>query len=199
MDGISKQANQWLKQYLQLVLSHQEDWAQWLPMATVVHNNAQNVTMKQVPSNVLMGFSPILAPLMMQTLGVLAVNDQITQIIQAQRTAIDIINRPTPILRVTFAIGDCVWLEGKNLPISMGSSKLHPKHYGPFKISRVVSSVAYQLEPLSQWQIHPVFHVSLLLPYKETEQHGPNFICPLPDIIEGKEQYKVEAICDHHY
>ena len=42
MDGISEWANQWLEQYLRLTISHQEDWAQWLPMAMAVHNNAQN-------------------------------------------------------------------------------------------------------------------------------------------------------------
>ena len=100
---------------------------------------------------------------------------------------------------MSFAIGEHVWLEGKNLPISTGSSKLRPKRYGPFKISRVISLVAYQLELPSQWKIHPIFHASLLLPYKETEQHGPNFIRPPPDVIGGEEQYEVEAIRDHRY
>ena len=146
-----------------------------------------------------MGFSPTLAPLTKHTLGVLAADDRITQMTQAQKTAIDVINRPTSVPRASFTIGDHVWLEGKNLPIAMGTSKLQPKQYGPFKISRVISSVAYQLELPHQWQIHPVFHASLLLPYKETEQYGPNFICPPPDVIEGEEQYEVEAIRDHWY
>ena len=59
--------------------------------------------------------------------------------------------------------------------------------------------MVYQLELPNQWKIHPVFHVSLLLPYKEMEQHGSNFIHPPPDIIEGEEQYEVKAIHDHHY
>ena len=168
-------------------MSHQEDWAQWLPMATAVHNNAQNMMTKQVPNEILTGFLPTLAPLTIQTLSVPAANDHVTQIIQVQKTAIDAINWSTLTPRASFAIGDHVWLEGKNLPISMGSSKLCPKCYGPFKISRVISSVAYQLELPDQWQIYPVFHASLLLPYKEMEQHGPNFIQPLPDIIEGEE------------
>ena len=122
---------------------HQEDWAQWLPMATAVHNNAQNTTTKQTPNSVLMGFAPTLTPLRIQTLGILAADDQITQMIQAQKTALDVINRPTSIPRASFVIGECIWLEGKNLLISLGSFKLCPKRYGPFKISRVVSSVAY--------------------------------------------------------
>ena len=154
---------------------------------------------KQAPNEILMGFSPNLAPLTRQTLSILTADDWIMWMVQAQKMAIDAINWPTPILRASFTIGDHVWLEGTNLPISMQSSKLHPKHYGPFKISRVVSPVAYQLELPNQWQIHPIFHVTLLLPYKEMEQHGPNFICPLPDIIGGEEQYEVEAIWDHRH
>ena len=65
------------------MVSHQEDWAQLLPMATVVHNNVQNTTMKQTPSSVLMGFTPTLTPLTSQTLGVPAVDGQITWMIQA--------------------------------------------------------------------------------------------------------------------
>ncbi|ESK82581.1 hypothetical protein Moror_3668 [Moniliophthora roreri MCA 2997] len=73
-----------------------------------------------------------------------------------------------------------VWLEGKNLSLEYLSPKLSPKLKLPF-----------------QWRIHPVFHASLLSPYKETDVHGPNFLEPLPDIIEGQEEYKVEAIIGH--
>ena len=97
MDGISEWANQWLEQYLRLMISHQEDWVQWLPMATVVHNNAQNTTMRQNPSSVLIGFTPTLTPLAGQRLGVLAADDRITRMVQARKTAIDVINRPTSI------------------------------------------------------------------------------------------------------
>jgi len=39
-----------------------------------------------------------------------------------------------------------------------------------------------------------VFHVDLLTPYKETEFHGRNFERPLPDLIDGEEEYEVERI-----
>ena len=146
-----------------------------------------------------MGFSPTLTPTMKRTLGVPVADDQVTKMAQAQKAAINTINWPTSTPRASFAIGDHIWLEGTNLPISTGSLKLCPKCYGPFKISRVVSPVAYQLELPNQWWIHPIFHASLLLPYKETEQHGPNFMHPLPDVIGGEEQYEVEAIWDHRF
>ena len=96
-DGVSKRANQWLEQYLWLTITHQEDWAQWLPMATAVHNDAWNATTQQSPITVLMGFTPTLAPSMHQTFGVPAADDRITQMIQTRKTAIDIINQPTSV------------------------------------------------------------------------------------------------------
>jgi hypothetical protein len=47
---------------------------------------------------------------------------------------------------------------------------------------------------LLQWKIHNVFHTSLLMPYKKMTQHGPNFVKPPPDIIEGKPEWEVEQI-----
>jgi len=46
------------------------------------------------------------------------------------------------------------------------------------------------------WKIHNVFHASLLLPYKETKEHGRNFEEPPPELIEGQEEYEVEEIRD---
>ena len=42
------------------------------------------------------------------------------------------------------------------------------------------------------------FHASLLTPYRETNQHGPNFIKPPPDILEGREEWEVEKILKEH-
>ena len=39
-----------------------------------------------------------------------------------------------------------------------------------------------------------MFHVDLLTPYKETEFHGHNFEQPVPDLIDGEEEYEVECV-----
>jgi len=45
------------------------------------------------------------------------------------------------------------------------------------------------------WKIHPVFHNSLLKPYRETPAHRPNFTRPPPEVIDKEgEHYEVEAI-----
>ena len=72
--------------------------------------------------------------------------------------------------------------------------KLWPLRYGPFRVTEIISPVAYRLELPPQWKIHNAFHASLLTPYKETSAHGPNFPRPIPDIVEGQEEYEVERV-----
>jgi hypothetical protein len=95
--------------------------------------------------------------------------------------------------------GDLVWLEGKNLCINQPTAKLAPRRHGPFKITQVMSTVNYRLELPTQWSIHPVFHIDLLTPYKETIMHGPNFTRPAPELIDGEEEYSVEKILDSRH
>ena len=95
-----------------------------------------------------------------------------------------------------FETNDKVWLEATNLRTTHPTAKLAPKRYGPFRILKKVSDIMYQLELPPQWKIHNVFHTSLLTPYTETEQHGPNYPEPPPDIIEGEAEFEVEQIVD---
>jgi hypothetical protein len=62
-----------------------------------------------------------------------------------------------------------------------------------------MSAVNYRLELPTQWSIHPVFHIDLLTPYKETIMHGPNFTRPTPELIDGEEEYSMEKILDSRH
>ena len=90
--------------------------------------------------------------------------------------------------------GDQVWLEAKNLHTSHPSTKLAPRQYGPFPITKVISQTSFQLKLPSQWKVHPVFHASLLTPYKEMTEHGINFPEPPPDLVDGQPEWEVEQI-----
>ena len=83
-------------------------------------------------------------------------------------------------------VGDKVWLEGKNLQLRYPMKKLAPRREGPFEISQVVSLLAYCLCLPPTWKIHDVFHASLLSTYRETAEHGLNFIHPLPEEIDSE-------------
>ncbi|KAJ2928306.1 hypothetical protein H1R20_g8807, partial [Candolleomyces eurysporus] len=96
-----------------------------------------------------------------------------------------------------FKKGQKVWLESKNLKLPYLSKKIAPKREGPFKISEVLSPVTYRLSLPKLWKIHNVFHATLLTPFVETDTHGPAHPTPIPDIIEGEEEYEVEGILRH--
>jgi len=96
-----------------------------------------------------------------------------------------------------FSKGDKVWLEGTHLKLPYDTMKLAPRQYGPFKVAAKISNVAYPLKLPDMWRIHKVFHTSLLTPYKETDKHGPNFLEPLPDLINGKEEWEIDMILRH--
>jgi Chromo (CHRromatin Organisation MOdifier) domain len=85
-------------------------------------------------------------------------------------------------------------LEGTNLKLSHPKAKLDAKCYGPFKVTKEILLVVFQLELPPQWKIHNVFHASLLTWYNETEEHGHNFAQPPPELIEGEKEYKVEQV-----
>ena len=97
-----------------------------------------------------------------------------------------------------YHIGEQVWLKGKNLKFPHQATKLNPKCYGPFRVIKEISPVAYQLQLPPSWNIHPMFHASLLLPYRKTPSHSSNFSWLPPNLIDSEEEYEVEQIKAHH-
>jgi hypothetical protein len=94
----------------------------------------------------------------------------------------------------SYAEGEQVWLEGTNLKATHLSSKLAPRRYGPFKITKVISPVVVHLKIPDHWKIHNVFHTSLIAPYTEMPKYGLNYEQPALELIEGEPEYEVEHI-----
>ena len=200
MDGQSEQYNQWLEQYLRFWVDHQQkNWHHYLPLAKFAHNSWKNETTGRSPFKVLMGYSPrveIFDVTLSIPMVALKLRDWKKAREEAQRLMIKAQKKWTKGKEPTqrYKTGDQVWLEGRNLQVERPSIKLAPKRYRPFKIRKVLSPITYQLELPPQWKIHDVFHVDLLTPYHETELHGPNYMRPPPDLIDGEEEYKVEEV-----
>ena len=96
--------------------------------------------------------------------------------------------------------GDLVWLEGRNLRTNQPTAKLAARRHGPFPVEQVLSPVTYKLSLPPTWNVHPVFHIDLLTPYRETPFHGRNYERPPPDLVANQEEYKVEKVLDaRHY
>jgi hypothetical protein len=200
-DGQSERSNQWVETAIRFISNHhQTNWAPYLPIAQFAHNNWPSDTTRKSPFFLLMGYNPhadwisVPSPLPQVTL-------RLEQLKQAQETAQQLMIKAqqswvkhcdTP----KYKEGDQVWLEGKNLRINQPTAKLAPRRHGPFKVIQVMSPVNYHLELPMQWSIHPVFHIDLLTPYKETITHGPNYQRPLPNLVNGEEEYSVEKILD---
>ena len=198
-NGLSEQKNQWIEQYLcTIITSHPEDWSYWVSIASAVHNNQINSTTNLSPNEILLGYSPCLAPSEVIRTDNEVAEKQVKQMIEAWDQAIKFINRKAGEAPPSqFAVGDQVWLEGSHLRLPHQLTKLAPKRYRPFTIMKQINPVTYQLTLPATWQIHPMFHASLLSPYIETDAHGPNYSRPPPDLIGGEEFYKVEQIWDH--
>ena len=98
-----------------------------------------------------------------------------------------------------FKVGAQVWLEAKNLALPYQMHKLAPRCHGPVTITKQVSPVTYQLALPPTWTIHDIFHTLLLTPYHETKEHGVNYNCPPPDMVDEEEEYEVKAIMRHWF
>ena len=94
---------------------------------------------------------------------------------------------------VQLAVGEQVLLCTKNIKLK-GSTKLLPRWIGPFKVTECINVVAYRIDLPPVLKIHNVFHVSLLKQYKPGGRVQPP---PLPEVIDGFEEYEVETILAH--
>jgi len=149
--------------------------------------------MKQTPFYLMMGYELKDIPLAFDRTNALTAEQQLKALNEAQNEAAATheLARQKMAERSTqgftpFKKGEQVWLDGRNLKIGYLSRKLAPKREGPITITEVLGPVTYRLKLPNQWRIHDIFHASLLSPYHETETHGPNFVKPPPDLIEGE-------------
>ena len=104
---------------------------------------------------------------------------------------------------VSFSVGDRVLLSTEHLKVvgDRRSPKLHSKYIGPFRITRIVGSNAYELDlPLSM-KIHPVLNVSRLKSYRDgsiTHPHRaqPHHRPPPECDEDGAEVFEVERVLE---
>jgi len=90
-------------------------------------------------------------------------------------------------------------LNRKNLLTKRPMEKLDHKMLGPFVVKRKVGSRAYEVELPERWDIHPVFHVSLLEAYREDPLGRPQKIIPTPDIVDNEPSYVVAEVVDSRW
>ena len=147
-DGLSERKNQWVEKFLRLVVEGwQDDWSEWLLLATAVHNRRVNTTLGIAPTQVLLGYFPLLNPLAPLLTTNPRTEERAKQAAKFQRLAQEMLNKMVNwVPSDQFKVGAKVWLEGSNLALPYQMCKLAPKRHGPFTITKQVSPVMYKLQ-----------------------------------------------------
>ena len=124
------------------------------------------------------GESLVVIPLSFESTKYLTIEDKMKALLQNQQEALAAHklakSRMADQWRSTFTPfkkGDQVWLDSRNLK-TIYHKKMKPKQEGPFVITEVLGLVTYRLKLPTSWQIHNVFHATLLKPYRENEIYG---------------------------
>ena len=95
-----------------------------------------------------------------------------------------------------YKVGDLVMLSTKDLKYQMvgrRTENLTERFVSPYKIKKIVSSNAVELELPSIVKIHPVVNVSRICCYvRQMERQRKKQ--PAPVIIEGEKEWEVERI-----
>ena len=96
-----------------------------------------------------------------------------------------------------YHINDLVLLSTKNVRTDRPTKKLDYIYIGPYRIKRRINSVAYELDLPTNSRLHPVFHTSLLKPYKADPSNSRRVILPPPLASnDGEQGWILEEILD---
>ena len=203
-DGQTERSNQTLETYLRHYVSPEhDDWDRLLSTAEFAYNSAWHESVKASPFELNFG-QQARTPLGLGNAQVPAAGTFVGRLSNGLSRAKSVLSGARQRMKVfadqnrrelELQVGATVLLSTKHLPIkSPGTPKFWPRFIGPFPVKERVGAVAYKLELPSSLKIHPVFHVSLLHPYKPDGRVQPP---PAPLVVDGNLEWEVEKILDH--
>jgi len=85
-------------------------------------------------------------------------------------------------------------LNAKNIKSKCPTRKFTPRLYGPFNVLEKKGNRAFKLNIPARWKIQPVFHVSLLEPYKVSDRPNREQPSREPEEVKGDFEWEVERI-----
>ena len=100
-----------------------------------------------------------------------------------------------------YKVGDLVMLSTKDLKyqiVGRRTEKLMERFVGPYKVKKIISANAVELELSSTIRIHPVVNISKMCRYIG-QVEGQRKEQPAPVIIKGEEEWKVERILNKRH
>lgn len=207
-DGQTERVNQVLETYLRTYCNYQQDdWVSYLPLSQFVYNNSEHASTKTSPFYANYGYHPVCKATVSVNSRSPAASERIEFLKSLHKVLKTEISRSLTYQEkyanlkrggdANFKVGQKVYLMRKHISTSRPSDKLDSKKLGPFKISEIISPTVCKLDLPPSMRIHPIFHVSLLIPHHSSIiSSRPEIVPPPPEIIEGQEEYEVEQILD---
>jgi len=206
-DGQTERVNQELKQYLRMFIDHrQEQWPEWLGTAEFAYNNKAHSSTRMSPFKANYGQDPRMGFERRKKGKYAGAEKFIEKMKGIQEEAKAVLGKAQANMKKyankkrsdieEYKVGDLVILSTKDLKYQMvgrRTEKLTERFVGPYKIKKIVSSNAVELELPSTVKIHPVVNVSRIRRYIG-QVEGQKKEQPLPVIIEGEEEWEVERI-----
>jgi len=204
-DRQTKRVNQELEQYLRMFIDHrQEQWPEWLGMAEFAYNNKAHLSTRTSPFKANYGQDPRMEFEGRKKGKYEEAEKFIEKMKEIQEEAKAALGKAQADMRKyadkkrsnieEYKVGNLVMLSTKDLKYQMverRTEKLTERFVGPYKIKKIISSNAIELELLSTVKIHPVVNVSRIHRYVG-QVEGQKKEQPLPVIIEGEEEWEVE-------
>jgi hypothetical protein len=212
-DGQTEITHRTIEQILRAYVSpDHDDWSTWLPVAEFAYNNSVHASTRQTPFYANLGFHPTTPASLLSPNS--DANDYLDRLRDVQTT----ISRELDLAKsqqaeqanrhrrpLSFAPGDRVRLSTDHIVLSnQPSSKFRSRYLGPFTVTAVISPVSYRLAlPVSMSRVHPVFHISRLLPWIDNsdtdfpDREIPDQAIPdARDFVYGDNVYQVDSITD---
>ncbi|KIM58628.1 hypothetical protein SCLCIDRAFT_27897 [Scleroderma citrinum Foug A] len=205
-NGEAERVNQEIRTYLRMYcVEKPTNWSLYLADTQFAHNSRIHSTHGQTPFYLLHGYEPTTYPsdvantpgLTEDRLEQLAANRDKAIIAHKRAQEVMIAQKPGLAYK-KFEIGDKVWLDARNLHLKT-TRKLTPRRLGPFEIIEEISPVVHKLKLPETWRIHNVFHALLLTPQVVTPEYGIPAKLPLPELVDGESEFKVENILQHKF
>jgi hypothetical protein len=207
-DGQTERQNQTLEAYLRVFCNYEQDnWAQLLSEAEYSYNNSVHSTTQVSPFQAVYGqdmpVTGVRQELDLKGQTPRAITD-VARLAQTRATMKEAMKKAQDYqaksynlkhLAIDFKVGDTVYLDARNLTSTRPKKKLDYKYWGPYKIQARIGKQAYKLDLPEGFQMHPVFHVSLLEKSEpkelmERQQDPPKAIIPQ----SGNDIYEIDRI-----
>ena len=207
--GQVEKFNQLLEQTLRCTvhqLGEGKNWVEILPVVEFAVNNAPNRTTGYSAFYLNYGFYPLHPLQLLHSTNDSYVENVVSFVSRLQgdfdraqhqlRKARDQMIQQEKMHRreIQFDIGDQVLLSTRYIRFRNCPQKLQRRFVGPFEIIQKISRVAYELQLPEKWKMHPVFHISLLKPWRTSTWSSP--VNLQPENVEPATEpiYEVEKL-----